>query len=269
MSNIPFTQALRTEYVNLFNSCIIRPEHASAVEKIISRILKNKQRYLDVADACGIPWYFIAVIHNMESDMDFSTHLHNGDPLSSRTVNVPAGKPEKGDPPFTWEVSAVDAIVNDKNLGSQTNWSLAGTLYQLERYNGFGYRNNYPHVRSPYMWSFSNHYTAGKYISDHVFSETAVSDQCGSAVLLKRMAEMGQIEFPDQSAPEPGSKPIVVSYTMKKSSDPADVKLAEQLQLWLNTNPGISITIDGVPGKETSTAYKRVTGEYLPGDPRE
>jgi hypothetical protein len=102
-----------------------------------------------------------------------------------------------------------------------------------------------------------------------VFSETAVSDQCGSAVLLKRMAEMGQIEFPDQSAPEPGSKPIVVSYTMKKSSDPADVKLAEQLQLWLNTNPGISITIDGVPGKETSTAYKRVTGEYLPGDPRE
>jgi lysozyme family protein len=269
MSTIPFSQALGIEYETLFNSCIIGSKYSSRVESIVKKILKNKTRYVNVGDKTGIPWYFVAVIHTMESDMDFSTHLHNGDPLTSRTVNVPTGKPEKGDPPFTWEISAVDALINDKKLGSQTNWSLAGTLYQLERYNGFGYRNNYPHVLSPYMWSFSNHYTAGKYISDHVFSETAVSAQCGSAVLLKKMAEMGQIEFPDQSAPEPGSKPIVVSYTMKRSSDPDVVKLAEQLQQWLNTFTYISITIDGIPGRNTSDAYKKITGEYLPGDPRE
>jgi lysozyme family protein len=57
----------------------------------------------------------------------------------------------------------------------------------LERFNGFGYRRHDINIHSPYLWSFSNHYTKGKFVADNTFSATAVSKQCGAAVLLKRM----------------------------------------------------------------------------------
>jgi cell wall-associated NlpC family hydrolase len=67
-------------------------------------------------------------------------------------------------------------------------------LYKLEEYNGFGYRNLRPAIASPYLWSFSNHYARGKFVADGRFSPTAVSQQCGAAVLLKRLAQTGAFE---------------------------------------------------------------------------
>ena len=267
MPSVPFTPALKSEYESLFNLCVIRPASAAIVEAIIKKILENKNRYQKAADSLDIPWFFIAVIHNMESSLDFNKHLHNGDPLTQRTFHVPAGRPANGTPPFTWEVSAIDAL-SMRKLGAATDWSLAGVLYQLEAYNGWGYRLKHPEVKSPYLWSFSNHYSSGKYIADGTWSDTAVSKQCGAAVLLRRMVELGYIEFIDQPAPAHNSKPLVVSYSNTKSKVPKEVSLAGELQRWLNTFPGIFVKVDGIPGKRTSEAYKKVTGKYLPGDPR-
>jgi lysozyme family protein len=267
MANISFTEALRKEYENLFNTCVIRPERITGVEQTITVLTAGKDRYQKVSDVQGIPWSFIAVIHNMEASLNFNRHLHNGDPLTGRTVQVPSGRPKKGNPPFTWEESAADAL-SLKGLSAQTDWSLAGTLYQLERYNGWGYRLYHQHVLTPYLWSYSNHYTSGKYVADGTWSDTAISKQCGSVVLLRRMAEMNLIEFNDQPAPQPDSQPLVVNYSLSKSADPELIKRIEDLQKWLNTFPGIFVKPDGVPGNRTSEAYKRVTGTYLPGDPR-
>src|SRR5688572_19382175 len=113
MSNMPsvsLTSALRHEYTDLFNTCSIRPDRAQAVEAIIARFNTNAQRYREAGDPLGIPWFFIAVIHSMEASLDFSRHLHNGDPLTARTFQVPAGRPKSGMPPFTWEESASDAL---------------------------------------------------------------------------------------------------------------------------------------------------------------
>jgi lysozyme family protein len=148
MANIPFTEALRREYENLFNTCVIRPERMGAIDDLVAKLGTNETRYRKVAGNMSIPWGFVAVIHNMEASQDFTRHLHNGDPLTNRTVQVPAGRPKNGNPPFTWEESALDAL-SLKKLGSQTDWSLAGTLFQLERYNGWGYRLYHPHVLSP------------------------------------------------------------------------------------------------------------------------
>jgi lysozyme family protein len=46
-----------------------------------------------VREDLGIPWGFVAVIHNMEASLDFTKHLHNGDPLTSKTVQVPVARP--------------------------------------------------------------------------------------------------------------------------------------------------------------------------------
>jgi lysozyme family protein len=267
MPTIPFTDALRNEYDNLFNSCIIRPASVQAVDQIVATLIVNKSRYQAISGVTNIPWYFVAVIHNMEAGLSFARHLHNGDPLTGRTFHVPAGRPVKGNPPFSWEDSAVDAL-NMRKLNTKTDWSLAGTLYQLEGYNGFGYRLKHPSVLTPYLWSFSNHYIRGKYVADGTWSDIAVSKQCGAAVLLRRMAEKAFIEFPDQPAPIPNEPPLIVNYSLHKSTDPATLNRAVELQQWLNTFPGIFVKPDGVPGSFTSDAYKKVTGVFLPGDPR-
>lgn len=267
MPSVQLTARLRDNYKILFNDCEIRPERSQEVESIVRKIVANRTSYDKVETTLGVPWFVVAVIHNMEASLNFTKHLHNGDPLTARTVQVPAGRPKAGNPPFTWEESAADALTL-KGLSADTDWSLAGTLYRLEGYNGWGYRLFHPDVLSPYLWSYSNQYKCGKYVADGTWSDTAVSKQCGAAVILRRMAEKLLFEFPDQPLPREDSEPLVVAHSNRKSRDLAIVARAEELQRWLNGFDGIFVKVDGIPGDGTSEAYKKVTGHYLPGDPR-
>jgi lysozyme family protein len=267
MPSVQLTARLREEYTRLFNDCVNRPDRAQEIESIVRKIDAERARYAKVESSLGVPWFVVAVIHNMEASLNFTKHLHNGDPLTARTVQVPKGRPKTGNPPFTWEQSAADALTL-KGLGADTDWSLAGVLYRLEKYNGWGYRLHHPHVLSPYLWSYSNQYHSGKYVADGTWSDTAVSKQCGAAVILRRMAEKLMFEFFDQPLPQEDSPPLVVAHSNRKARDPAIVAQAEALQRWLNGFDGIFVSVDGVPGDRTSEAYKKVTGQYLPGDPR-
>lgn len=249
--------ALRSEYEKLFEDCTIRPQKAAAVDQAVEAILAKRDRYEAVQRTSGVPWHVVGVIHRMEATGNFSKHLHNGDPLTARTVQVPRGRPTAGQPPFTWEVSAADAL-GVKKLTADTDWSRAGTLYQLERYNGFGYRTYHPTVLSPYLWSFSNHYTAGKYVADGKWSDTAVSQQVGAAAMLRRLASRALIRFADDPVP----------YAATRPATEAAREAARTLQRWLNTHPGVALTADGWPGRGTSDAYRLVKGRFLPGDPR-
>ncbi len=194
--SVPLTTDLRQQYQTLFSSCVVNPSRVGTVNSIIGRIMPNQGRYQSVAGPLGIPWFFVAVIHNMECGLNFNGHLHNGDPLTARTFHDPAGRPPNGQPPFTWEQSANDALTSHRpSIVNQTDWSLPAILYRLEGYNGFGYRGLTPPLNTPYLWSFSNQYTSGKFIADHVFDPKAVSSQCGAAVLLFQMAQNGVVNF--------------------------------------------------------------------------
>lgn len=173
---------LNPDFEYLWKTCKIKPEKQGAVDVACSKIKANKARYETISKATKVPWQVIAVIHKMESNCNFSTHLHNGDPLSARTVQVPAGRPKNGNPPFTFEESAIDALGYDGASGIK-QWDIVTTLKFLERYNGLGYRKH--GIYSPYLWSYTTHYSAGKYIKDGVWRESAVSDQCGCAPILK------------------------------------------------------------------------------------
>jgi lysozyme family protein len=186
------TASLAKEYSDLFNRCKIAPDKMAEVEEVVQRILQYQNRYSSIAAQSTVPWYVIAVIHNMECGLDFTKHLHNGDSLKRRTINVPAGRPKTGQPPFTFEVSALDALKYDK-LTEWKDWSIGGICYTLEGFNGWGYRAH--KINSPYLWSCSNLYTRGKYIEDNQWSGTAVSRQCGAAVILRRMSDHGAIDL--------------------------------------------------------------------------
>ena len=187
-----FTASLAKEYSDLFNRCEIAADKMAEVDEVVQRVLDFQNRYAAIAAQSNVPWYVIAVIHNMECGLDFTKHLHNGDSLKRRTVNVPAGRPKTGQPPFTFEVSALDALKYDK-LTEWKDWSIGGICYTLEGFNGWGYRAH--KINSPYLWSCSNLYTRGKYIEDNQWSGTAVSGQCGAAVILRRMSDQGAIDL--------------------------------------------------------------------------
>jgi lysozyme family protein len=197
-------------YVNLFRKMQVDLQRAQVAENVAKTIHVNKQRYQHVAALTNVPWYWIGIIHMMESECDFSTHLHNGDALSGRTVNRPANRPVKGNPPFRWEDSAIDAL-ELKGLLTIDDWSLSRILFEFERYNGFGYFG--AGINSPYLWSFSNLYKRGKYVEDGDYDASFVSKQCGAAVILKAMEHLKMIDGWPETARASDVKPAAKHVT--------------------------------------------------------
>ena len=254
---------LKDEYATLWQTMKIRPERTAEIQFIFGKLTApaNKARYQAVQASTNVPWYVVAIIHNLEAGRRFDQHLHNGDPLTARTTHVPKNRPPNGDPPFTWEASAKDALEFD-GLTNVSSWSLERIAFELEKYNGFGYRNNHPHVKSPYLWSYCNIYTSGKYTADGSWSDTAVSDQCGAMVMLRYMIDQGAITVPSEgtppqpepSPPLPPSVPLFPGYYLRVGlENDHNVEIVQRRLRDLGIDPG---TIDGSYGSVTKMAVQ-------------
>lgn len=200
--------ALRDEYVRFFLRAETRPSKLAYVRRQTEKALAQKARYEAVGAPHGIPWWFIAGIHMMESNFDFDSHLHNGDPLTDRTRRHPAGRPVSRKPPYTWEDSAADALTGTDYIGfaGQSDWSLPRALWRWEKYNGFGYRDDY--VPTPYLWGHTTIYRQGRYTSDGEFEAGATSAQCGVVAFLKELQARGEVSLEIEApAPDDGDAP--------------------------------------------------------------
>ncbi len=156
---------------------------------IAIKLIKHKQQYLDVQRFTGVPWYWIAAIHNRESDANFTTHLHNGDPLSARTYHVPANRPLVGEPPFSWVESAIDALTL-AGYTTKTTWSIEEMLYRGELYNGLGPRRK--GIKTGYLWSYTDKYIMGKYVFDGRWNGKTVDVQMGLVPIWQALAKQDQ-----------------------------------------------------------------------------
>ncbi|MBR1122098.1 hypothetical protein JQ628_11280 [Bradyrhizobium lablabi] len=161
------------------------------VSAIAKRLVAAKSRYRAVEAKTGVPWFVIAVIHMRESSQNWDRSLAQGDPWNRVSVRVPAGRG-----PFkSWEEAAIDALVNcHPYLSKKKDWSVGGTLVNLELYNGAGYAmRNKP---SPYVWAGTNQYSAGKFVADGVYDPSHVDQQPGCAgLILAMMALDPSIKF--------------------------------------------------------------------------
>lgn len=191
-------EALKAEYGRLWNETVIRPAKLGTVTAIATKLIGLKSRYKVVEQRTGVPWFIIAAMHERESSADFGTQLAQGDPLG----RVSTHEPTKRGPFKTWEEGAYDALVTLKHLDRTKDWGPERACFEIERYNGFGYRQYHPGVLSPYLWSFTLHYTRGKYVSDGRFDSTAVDAQCGAIAVVKRIMEL------DKEARWPGQVPV-------------------------------------------------------------
>jgi lysozyme family protein len=177
------------EYAKYFVSMKINADRMTEIQSIAQRIGQNAARYKSVANAIAMMyWPLIGIIHNLESGMNFNTHLCNGDPLTERTVHNPVGRPTTGEPPFTWESSAVDALKHEE-WDIWHDWMILGMAYISEMYNGMGYRSH--GIPSPYLWAGSSIYVKGAYTSDGNFDPNAVSREIGVMTMLKYFYDQG------------------------------------------------------------------------------
>lgn len=164
------------------NARLTRKEEAG---NVALRLYKARQRYQAVERQTGVPWPAIAVIHERESSQQWHASLAQGDPWNRVSVHVPAGRG-----PFdSWEAAAIDALVRcPPFLARHKDWTIAGALTALETYNGIGYAARA--LPSPYLWSGTNQYRAGKYVHDGVYDPGKVDPQLGCAALLMAMMEL-------------------------------------------------------------------------------
>lgn len=231
---------------------------------VAQKAFKNRDRYLDIvhrlqALGSNIPdnaWVFIAVIHNRESGMDFTTHLGQGDPLNRKTVHVPAGRgPFTG--PDAFERGAVDALWYCAPYAAKVNkdWSISGQLTYLEAYNGLKYANvNRP---SPYLWSGTTIYDpptgpGGKVTVDHgPIVNSVVDKQLGVAGLLKAVDVLDDsIDF--------SAIPMIEGPSVVPEHEPTpnlfDAVWLQDALNRLGTTP--QLKTDGIIGTATKTAVK-------------
>jgi lysozyme family protein len=229
------------------------------------RIIKASDRYKAVSRAMEAPWFVVGVIHMMEASLNFSKHLHNGDPLSARTVRVPAGRPSFGEPPFTWEESAIDAF-EMKRLGAIGNWTIEQFAYRMEAYNGFGYRTKAkPPIPSPYLWSYSNQYTKGKFVKDGVYDADAVSRQIGAMPLLRELAvQAGLVLTRESASPSRGKRRGKASaYTGHAvKSNTRDTTAVKKVQTALNQSGVGPVAVSGEFDAATESAVRLFQARY-------
>jgi len=64
-------------------------------------------------------------------------------------------------------------------------------LWLAERFNGMGYRSERIKINSPYIWSGTDLYTSGKYVSDGKYRGDVVDKQAGIAAVLKYLEICG------------------------------------------------------------------------------
>jgi lysozyme family protein/peptidoglycan hydrolase-like protein with peptidoglycan-binding domain len=181
---------LKAEYADLWRRMQVRPERLSATDAIANRLIQSKARYQQVAVATRVPWFVVAALHQREASGRFAGVLHNGEQIIGTgrlTRLVP-----KGRGPFaTWEASAIDALTTPPHALQYVDaWTIERACFEIERYNGFGYRLHHPGVKSPYLWSFSTQYDRGKYVADGHFDPAAIDAQCGTMPILRRLMDL-------------------------------------------------------------------------------
>lgn len=180
---------LRSGYAVDWARMVVDVGRTGDVDRAARRILSVRRRFETVAAATGVPWFVIGLLLLRESDLDFGTHLHNGDSLKRRTTHVPAGRPKQPDPPYSWEESAIDALRYD-GLTKIADWTLERVCFQAEAYNGFGPRGH--GRRSGYLWAGCNVYDGGKYVEDGVWDPDHRDTQLGVLPVLHRLAEIDE-----------------------------------------------------------------------------
>lgn len=176
-------KAAQSEYYKkVWDTMSIRPDREAMVKREGQTAVNNRAQYETISKATGVPWYVIAAVHFRECSYNFKQNIANGDPLTRRTVRVPAGRIPNVPPPYTFDQAAIDALQKD-NRFKGVNWNdPVDMMWFFESYNGLGYL--FKGRPSPYLLAGTQHYDGGMYVRDGVYSATTRDPRIGTMAIV-------------------------------------------------------------------------------------
>jgi lysozyme family protein len=210
----------------------------------------NFQAYDSVANATGVPIALIAALNERESSSSLRTYLGNGDPLNKTTKDVPRGRgPFIG--PDAWERGALDAFhLDGLDKYPPGKWDLAFALAVAEHYNGYGYRQR--GLRSPYVWGGTDLYTKGRYVADGEFSASSVDHSPGCALLIKSLADVGNVWRISGGVPSVTTAPLPAPTALAGHPQGGVAWVQNALNLLIHAG----LAVDGSYGARTRAAVR-------------
>lgn len=183
--------------VNAQRLSLARITRVSQADEAARAAVHYRGVYEDAVRGTSTPWWWVAAIDYREESFNHNDYLGNGQPLSRRTTEVPAGR----GPFSTWQAGAADALkaVSLSVVGypavSWSDWSLAGAATAAELWNGPGYAEmGRP---SPYVWAGTSIYTGGLYTSDGHYDASRADPRVGVVAIWQAMQLQGvNLGFP-------------------------------------------------------------------------
>jgi lysozyme family protein len=260
-----------------WRSMTVRADRIPAIDRVINRLWLNpeyKATYQRIADRARCPAPFVMLCHNRESGGDFTRSLAQGDPLTRRSVHVPAGRiPAPAEPPFTFEDAAVDALTECDHVDRWTDWTIGGFLTKCEMYNGGGYALRTPPIPSPYVFGATSIQRPGKFVADHHFEDhnpdgtPLYDEQLGCAAILARLLALDTTVRIEGSAVLSLMHPVEADNPERSASAPIDTRW---LQTALNTiashapdmRQACDDAIDEIPAISAANMPLRPDGVY-------
>lgn len=230
-------------YAAQWDSMTLKSAQLAEIRSVAKRLVAAKARYQAVEAKTGVPWWWIAAVHEREASQSWGASLAQGDPWNRVSTHVPRGR----GPFSSWEAAAIDALQLD-GVSRVKDWRLEKAVYYWELYNGWGYSNK--GLPSPYVWGATSVQRPGKYVSDGVWSSTAVDKQLGTAAMLKAMMELDSTIKPireKSGAPDVEPVPPVVRLTGHRWVQDALNKVLV---------PSPNLDVDGDYGPRTIVAIK-------------
>ena len=223
------------------------PRYDSALKAFEAHWNANKARYFAVAHQVDLPPELIAALHWRESSGDFSTYLHQGDPLGKPAVNIPNDIPIF----YKWEDSAVHALKLKRGLQSDMglradSTDIAAAATYAEHYNGLGYA--YMDKPSPYVLAGTDAYDRGKYVADGRYSAGTRDRQPGVVAMMGRVSSV--------STKDTSGRPKATP-TLREGANGAAVK---ELQRLLGLPPGEQDGAFGPKTRQLVVAFQRDKG---------
>lgn len=187
---------LKPRYQQLWATCQLRKSWLDRVGAIAKQIVSYRPHYDAIEQATTVPWWFVGILHYRTSNFG-NAHLHNGDPLTGRTVRNPAGRPFH--PPanghsYTFAESAIDAL-RGQQFDRDPDRSVEAWLWRFDLWNGFRYLEQ--GLNSEYLWNGTNHFGSGnnrgKYLPNGVFDPNSQPEQVGTAAILWYLYHQGML----------------------------------------------------------------------------
>lgn len=230
----------------------ILPQYFQEVHATATRLIAPpaKVQYQAVEKDTGVPWAFIAVVHEREASQSWRGNLAQGDPWNQRSIHVPRGR----GPFVSWVAAAIDALQSCAPYAARwPDWTAAGALTMLEEYNGLGYASM--GIPSPYVWASTDQYSRGKYVADGHFDPDAVDRQLGCAALLRQMMAMdASITFATEAHDLLWVQQQLIKLGAHIDADGEDGPQTQAAVKAFQTAHGL--TVDGVAGPDTVKAIE-------------